>query len=363
MDFIKHIPDELKEWASKLSEKNLASILTHVGYAYLGISQNDNKKIEHLDKEKSSANIGIIGEKEVEKMLEERYNVENTAKTGKCADLLVTLNGVRVLVEVKKYSSSVPTKEIEKFYRDMDANSSINGGVMISLTSKITGISKMMEYKHININGNSIPVVFISLCNIPYQVTKECIYASIHTIICEVDSRSKYIDIDDNIAHAVNNIDNNLDYLSQTRLIIHETQDIITKQFTKLTHQVLSAEINIKSSMERLKSKVNVMEIENVSSTFEETQKLIASFNLNKELSNLLSVVIKKLDCELFKTKNIIHTEDKKISIKLTKTSIKVTIKCVLQNTIVIKDQWSYNGKELTVLLTCNSIDTVISLI
>lgn len=362
MNFINHIPDELKNWASRLNEKDLASILTHVGYAYLDISNNENKEID-FEKEKSSAGIGIIGEKEVEKMLEERYTVENTAKTGKCADLLVTVNGVRILVEVKKYSSSVPTKEIDKFYRDIDANSSISGGVLISLTSKITGINKMMEYRHVNVNGNNIPVVFISLNNIPYHVSKECVYASIYTILCEVNSRNKYIDVDDNIAYAINNIDSNLDHLSRTRLLIHETQDVISKQFTKLIQQVLSAEINIKNSMNRLKSKVDVIDIENKSNTFEEKQKLISSCNLNKELSNLLSNLIEKLNCKLYKTKNVIFTDDKKISIKFTKTTVKVFIKCNLTTSIEIKEQWSYNGKELAILLTENSIDTIMTLI
>ena len=42
--------------------------------------------------------------------------------------------GVRVLVEVKHYSGSVPTKEVDKFLRDVELESNaVSGGLFVAV--------------------------------------------------------------------------------------------------------------------------------------------------------------------------------------------------------------------------------------
>lgn len=355
MNFIKYIPDDLHEWALTLSENDIAFILTKVGYASTSLLSVEKK-------EKASAKIGLSGEKEVQDILQERYRLLNTAKSGKCGDFVITVNGIRILIEVKKYSKTVPGIEIDKFYRDIDSNTSIGGALMISLTSCIVGISKSIEHTHQYVNGNKVPVVFLSLKDIPDQVAKECVCSAVDMLLCEVDSKYKCIDIDDDIVNAVNNIDQNLDYLSQCRLIIHETQSMFNKQLGKLLQQVLSAEINIKKSIDILKAKVDIVHV-NDKDNDEAIKDIIASFDLSTSDHNMIYSVMEYMGNMVTTTKNSIINKDKTITIKFTKSTIQVSIACKLNDTLSIGGPWSYNGKVLTILLTEQTLQTILSLI
>lgn len=69
------------------------------------------------------------------------FAVETTASNGHghAADLLMKLDDKSVLWEVKNYDGPVPTKEVEKFHRDMTENPTISIGVMVSRMTHITG--------------------------------------------------------------------------------------------------------------------------------------------------------------------------------------------------------------------------------
>ena len=45
----------------------------------------------------------------------------------------------RMLVEIKNYKRPIPKIEIDKFYRDLRANTSIDAGIAISYNTKFVG--------------------------------------------------------------------------------------------------------------------------------------------------------------------------------------------------------------------------------
>lgn len=348
-----YVPSALKDWVNGLSPKKIAQILTTVGYASSSMDKSSKNNA-------ASASIGIRGENEVEAILHERYTVNNTAKTGKCGDFVITVNGIRILIEVKKYSKTVPSIEVDKFYRDIDSNASINGAVMISLTSKIVGINRSMEYTHQHINGSDIPVIFLSLGDIDISVSKTSIHTSIDIILADVESRKRYIDIGDNISSVVDDIDKNLDFLSQCHLIVHETQCVVNKQMGKLMQHVLSAEINIKNSIKILRVKVDGIVMTKCS-----LKEAIAELKIQPDSSkyNLLVKLIDDRPVTLSVPKNTIQTVDKKLSVKITKSIVKVHIPIKLKESISIDGAWSYNGKGLTIELTENTIQAILAMI
>jgi hypothetical protein len=355
---INHIPIYLKSWAEKLTDENIAHILTMAGSAY--ISSNDFKLLDKTEV-LSSANIGLKGEQEIYQMLQERFSIVNTSKSGKRGDFIICVNNIKILIEVKKYSKTVPSQDIEKFYRDIDSNTSIGGAIMISLTSKIVGISKTMEYTHQYVNGDNVPVIFLTLKDIyDKMVAKECVFSAVDILLAESDSKNKSIDIGEGISYAVNDIDKNLDFLSQCRLMIHETQSMFNKQLGKLMQQVLSAEINIKNSIKVLKSKVDI----NILECNTQSVKVVLS-NLKVELDidkyNLLSKVLDGQSVVL-KTKNIIQTNDKKVSIAISKSTINVSISVKLSESLNIDEEWSYNGKAVTIALTEKTLQTILDI-
>ena len=348
---IRHMPDRLKTWGASLSDSDVAGILTMVG---------DTAGYTKLTSPKgmSSASIGMSGEATVEGWLSKKYTIANTAKSSNRGDFIVEVGGCRILVEVKKYSKTVPSSEIEKFYKDIDSNGSIDGGVFISLTSKIVGISGCMDYSHRSIRGDNIPVIFLALENMGDSIIAEqSVYAAIDIIRTEKISKSSYIDISENISCAIHSIGNNMDFLSQCRLILHETQDMFNKQMGKAIQQVLSAEINIKHSIDVLKSKVEIYPSRSIC-----TDDQFAEYGLSTTQHNLLKTCVSMVgDCTM--AKNIITVKGKHITIKILKTKIKISIDHTISETLSICGEWSYDGKAVTITLTESTLGVVTELI
>jgi hypothetical protein len=102
-----------------------------------------------LRKEKVSSEKGKQGEKEFASICSEEVpwgsSLINTSKTPHSADLKGRIRSCDVLFEIKSYSTDVPTKEVEKFERDMTENSNVPFGVMISMTSGICSVGRKGE--------------------------------------------------------------------------------------------------------------------------------------------------------------------------------------------------------------------------
>jgi hypothetical protein len=94
-----------------------------------------------------SQRLGEIGENIVASLLQQAFpgdTFEVTAKEGHVADIRAQFDvgGGQMragIIEVKLYSHDVPSKELDKFRRDM-AETKVRYGLMVSLTSRLTGI-------------------------------------------------------------------------------------------------------------------------------------------------------------------------------------------------------------------------------
>jgi hypothetical protein len=357
-EFINKLPTNLQAWATGLEESDLLNILTVVGNAPAHAA---------AIRPMASANIGLVGEAEIQAILEKRHPIVNTAKSGKCGDFIIG-DSRRFLIEVKKYSKTVPGAEIDKFYRDIDSNSSIEGAILISLTSKIVGMARPLVYTNQYVNGNRVPVVFISLCGIPKSMAEECIYASIGLLDAEIDSITKCVEVGDRISYAVDNICTNLDFLSQCRLTLHETQAMFNKQLGKAMQQVLAAEINIKNSVNALKRNTKSIQYEEKKTGVAVGEKLI-EFGMDDEQFLVLRDCVDQLGDSVMVTGNIIKTKDGIASLKIGKKKTVATINVGKQYTDIIVELFklegdcTYNGKKVTVALSMLNLPIMIKLI
>jgi hypothetical protein len=68
-----------------------------------------------------------------------QFAVANVGKEAHKGDIHMTYKYAKIMVEVKNYDRHVASKEVEKFLDDMDTNKEFELGIMISLTSGITG--------------------------------------------------------------------------------------------------------------------------------------------------------------------------------------------------------------------------------
>jgi hypothetical protein len=97
------------------------------------------------------------------------FHVRHMARHGKY---------VTLMIDVKKYVANVSTIEVEKMYSDLDAGSQLDGGILLSLDSRIC---KKKQFE-IGFTATKKPCLFISLENIDSETQKELIYWGINVL-------------------------------------------------------------------------------------------------------------------------------------------------------------------------------------
>ena len=132
---------------------------------------------------------------------------------------------------------------------------------------------------------------------------------------------------------------------------------MFNKQLGKAMQHVLSAEINIKRSVDDLKSKIDVLPIDNIN-----IDDMLAAFNLRESDHNLLNSCMVHVN-NYSVTKNIILSEDRNTTIRVSKAKIKVSIRHKIDKLLDINGEWTYDGTSLTITLTEATLETIIGLI
>jgi hypothetical protein len=89
----------------------------------------------------ASVEIGKQGEMKFEDMVEKYTQwgpLKNTSKLNHHGDRMCKIRGCEAMFEVKDYSNDVPSKEVEKFRRDMEEHPDFHLGVFISMNTNIS---------------------------------------------------------------------------------------------------------------------------------------------------------------------------------------------------------------------------------
>ncbi len=135
-----HVPPELRT--------ELESIKSMVSLAIPRVMQNQlNSSVKGDDGEKSADDVIVESFPHL--------SLEDTSSSSKGGDRMLTDDaGCSILLEFKHYKSSVPTKEVEKFYRDLRL-SSCKVGVFCSISSGICKKPKKITFEPC---GSSIAV-------------------------------------------------------------------------------------------------------------------------------------------------------------------------------------------------------------
>jgi hypothetical protein len=97
----------------------------------------------------NSSRKGREGEKQFETLCAENkgWNLTYSGKTGHAADYVASIHGLQVRFEVKKYNYTVPTKEMEKFRRDLQEHPETDVGIFVSMETHLTAIQEIhVEY-------------------------------------------------------------------------------------------------------------------------------------------------------------------------------------------------------------------------
>ena len=142
-------------------ESHYSNALLRIESLYAEKEQALRKESEKLQ---GSSERGKAGEKEIEELFDQYTSwgpLTNTSKLAHGTDRSCTVRNCLTLIEVKNYTSVVPSKEVEKFYRDMEQHQDAPFGVFLSLHSDITG-KKSKGFFQIAWTPRSQMLVFIN---------------------------------------------------------------------------------------------------------------------------------------------------------------------------------------------------------
>ena len=104
--------------------------------------EQEKKIRKELEKSFVSSEKGKQGEQEFEDLVKLHVKwppLENTSKVSHSTDRTCVIRKCKTMFEIKNYTSDIPTKEVEKFERDMEENQDSPLGVFISTKTNIVG--------------------------------------------------------------------------------------------------------------------------------------------------------------------------------------------------------------------------------
>ena len=136
-----------------MGAKNIAHILNS-----LAMKEHDISPVKGLAGETKFDNI-------ISKYMSNDYELINVAKQGKSGDFMIkwcsqkTNRIYKILIDIKNYSRTVPTSEVEKFHRDINLNN-VDGWFFLSLNSRIMGTHKIIELKDHSADRGIVPILF-----------------------------------------------------------------------------------------------------------------------------------------------------------------------------------------------------------
>jgi hypothetical protein len=171
--------------------------------------------------------LGKRGEDYVYELLKNKYNIIDCRQNSHCGDFQLIPCSIGkivepILIECKNYSSSIPSREIDKFYNDLISQGA-PGGIFVSLNSPITGISACIDIQYKTLNMKLIPIIFISSDNedIIISAVNIMLHLCRGIYLCGEDSRLSEETIKDllTVANSLSNAKQTLINLSASNTI------------------------------------------------------------------------------------------------------------------------------------------------
>lgn len=137
-------------------------------------------QIENMTKTKTSVELGQIGEEETEGLLIKYVNCEyiRTAKESYSGDFQVTINGNKILIDSKKYTSSVDINQRKRIIRDTDRDGKLAGGIMISHDVPI----QTKKNFDVEISPKNKPIMYLSFMNMGYEERGRSLEAALRVL-------------------------------------------------------------------------------------------------------------------------------------------------------------------------------------
>lgn len=242
-----------REWVMNLRAEDLSVILQSI-YRIPGVMHSLRSMLagSQSDSNQCAAEIGKQGEATFAtlcKSLPENYQVVNTAKQGKAGDFIIYYTEGRIkkscLVDIKKYSTTVPKKELDKFYDDLTFGC-YDAGLIISYSTKFAGIHDNIFLEQKDMSYGKIPIMY--LANIPDDFIIHAIKIIMMKTIVAADKEISSTKLES----MLNYINSALAQSSMTRRTLSDLNHSVSNTIQKCQEQLVSLEIQVKRTINEI---------------------------------------------------------------------------------------------------------------
>lgn len=240
--------------------------------------------------------LGQIGERNVQALIMRKFEVDNVTKTARSTDLTVFWESrgrrLKALVEVKNYRSTVPSSEVEKFYRDLDAHEEAVGAIMVSINTPIQSKNApAIQYMKRSSGGEIKPVVFMH----GWDTVRGFLNASLEIMFVNAMTRDTVNLTDADLTPCINRISDAMEGFSQSRTTILEAQSAMNKYFSRMNSEIMGAEHAIQEQLRVMWSKIEIQETEKSQKTT--SAEIMEKFDpfLNDETRPSLATILESL--------------------------------------------------------------------
>ena len=206
-DIIDQISTRLHESESRLNS-TLASNTQQLSESRVIQERTSSELEEYLGKYKKSVLKGEQGENKLVNILNNVFpsaEIDNVSKTGHCGDvMLVRDQKDKILLENKVYTENLPTKEVQKFQRDVHEQRC--HGVLLSQTSGICHI----ENWRIEISSNNNVMIYLHNVQNDPDIIKQAIQlidslsSKLSSVFSTSQETEKKIEIPPNVLEMMN---------------------------------------------------------------------------------------------------------------------------------------------------------------
>jgi len=250
---LKSINDQISSSLKCMESNNVMKM----GVMEAKISENLERVKGTIDKltETSSKSVtkGSMGENFVGSVIKQNFpdlTLIDMSKVSESSDYhLVFPSGDVFMIEVKNYSSVIPTKEIAKFKRDMIKNGS-KVGIFISLQTSITG-KRRFAIENLN---HKQKILYVPNCGFEGSPIIWSILLGKELMNNELDAlcinQEKIVEIYDSFKYTY-------EQFCRIKYAIKDTKDVIDKQMGKLIQDSLELDISIYETFKNVSTIIN----------------------------------------------------------------------------------------------------------
>ena len=385
---IKQLPADVSQWIASLSEEQFATLLINSYQANKvqpnNIDEQLNEIIEdkisqyvnqHIDNalhqqdiydytkksisSKLPVYIGQRGERNFATLCERlplEYKILDTAKQGHAGDFIIEMHHrgrvYRCVIDVKKYSKTVPKKEVDKLIMDTSYGN-YDAGLLLSFDSKISGVTKSIAITEQPTPTGTIPIMYLS--KLSHSLITQCIEILFARII------SKQINIvkTNLINNYINYVNQMLDQSGGTRRLLTDLNTHLTTQIQKCQENLITMETSIRQAGDNLHMSL----MEKPQTTFSKYIKFVYQNYNQKDRPLVYQLLDNEWVSIKLNTKDIILTNEKfKVKLQPLKASTKIHLLKVITEELTDKQQKliaSFTKRKNTMILTneiCNII-------